>query len=119
MANNGSTTTTPRTKLAGRAVPPSLGSRPITEALPNQSSELLNALLALRDGDFTVRLPHDWTGLGGKIADTFNEIASANAKIANELNRVGTVVGKQGKTRQRVKFDRLSGAWGQMETSVN
>ncbi len=29
------------------------------------------------------------------------------------------MVGKQGKTRQRVKFDRLTGAWGEMETSVN
>jgi HAMP domain-containing protein len=80
---------------------------------------LLNALLALRDGDFSVRLPRDWTGVGGKIADTFNEIATANAKMAGELNRVGSVVGKQGKTRQRVKFDRLTGAWGQMEVSVN
>src|SRR5439155_26161008 len=32
---------------------------------------------------------------------------------------VGQGVGKQGRTRQRVKFDRSSGAWGQMETSVN
>ena len=39
--------------------------------------------------------------------------------MASELERVGTVVGKQGKTRQRVKFGRSSGAWGEMETSVN
>ena len=32
---------------------------------------------------------------------------------------MGTVVGKQGKTRQRVKFPRSTGAWGEMETSVN
>ena len=51
-----------------------------------------------------MRLPGDWTGLDGKIADTFNEIVAANARMASELERVGTVVGKQGKTRQRVKF---------------
>ena len=28
-------------------------------------------------------------------------------------------MGRQGKTRQRVKFDRSAGSWGQMETSVN
>src|SRR5215204_4791775 len=39
--------------------------------------------------------------------------------MASELERVGKVVGKQGKTRQRVKFGRPSGAWGEMETSVN
>ena len=74
---------------------------------------------AVRDGDFSVRLPGDWTGLEGKIADTVNEIIASNAKMARELERVGTVVGKQGKTRQRVKFGREQGAWGEMETSVN
>src|SRR5262245_37788480 len=39
-------------------------------------SELLRALQAVRDGDFSVRLPGDWTGLEGKIADTFNEIVA-------------------------------------------
>jgi HAMP domain-containing protein len=66
-----------------------------------------------------VRLPGDWTGIEGKIADTLNAIVASNATIAHELERVGTVVGRQGKTRQRVKFGRSSGAWGQMETSVN
>ncbi|HKE82455.1 MAG TPA: HAMP domain-containing protein [Vicinamibacterales bacterium] len=79
----------------------------------------MTALQAVRDGDFSVRLPGDWTGLEGKIADTLNEIVAANARIADELERVGTVVGKRGKTRQRVKFGRVGGAWGEMETSVN
>src|SRR5687767_7340916 len=73
----------------------------------------------MRDGDFSVRLPQDWVGIDGKIADTFNDIISANARIASELERVGHVVGKQGKTRQRVKFGRSQGAWGQMEGSFN
>jgi HAMP domain-containing protein/signal transduction histidine kinase/DNA-binding response OmpR family regulator len=82
-------------------------------------SELLRALQAVRDGDFSVRLPGDWTGLEGKIADTFNEIVASNARMASELERVGTVVGKQGQTRQRVKFGRPTGSWGDMEASVN
>src|SRR6185436_3843218 len=82
-------------------------------------SELLSALQAVRDGDFSVRLPGDWTGIEGKIADTFNEIVISNSKMASELERVGNVVGKQGKTRQRVKFARSSGSWGEMEGSVN
>ena len=82
-------------------------------------SELLRALQAVRDGDFSVRLPGDWTGLEGKIADTFNEIVASNARMASELERVGTVVGKQGQTRQRVKFGRPTGSWGEMEASVN
>ncbi|HZM93111.1 MAG TPA: HAMP domain-containing protein, partial [Vicinamibacterales bacterium] len=82
-------------------------------------SELLRVLQAVRDGDFSVRLPGDWTGLEGKIADTFNEIVASNARMASELERVGTVVGKQGQTRQRVKFGRPTGSWGEMEASVN
>jgi HAMP domain-containing protein/signal transduction histidine kinase/DNA-binding response OmpR family regulator len=81
--------------------------------------KLLQAMISMRDGDFSVRLPRNWTGLEGKIADTFNKIAASNGRMASELERVGQVVGKQGKTRQRVKFGHLSGAWGEMETSVN
>jgi HAMP domain-containing protein/CheY-like chemotaxis protein/signal transduction histidine kinase len=73
----------------------------------------------MRDGDFSVRLPGDWTGLEGKIADTFNEIVAANQKMAQELQRVGQVVGKEGKTRERTRFDQSKGAWGEMEVSVN
>jgi HAMP domain-containing protein len=80
---------------------------------------LLSALTAVADGDFSVRLPGDWTGLDGKIADKFNDIVAANRKLANELARVGQVVGRQGKTRQRMHFDRSGGAWGEMQVSIN
>jgi CheY-like chemotaxis protein/signal transduction histidine kinase/HAMP domain-containing protein len=73
----------------------------------------------MRSGDFSVRLPGDWIGLEGKIADTFNEIAAANHHMAQELQRVGHVVGKEGKTRERAHFARSHGAWGEMEVSIN
>ena len=82
-------------------------------------SELLRALQTVRDGDFSVRLASDQTGLAGKVADTFNEIVSANHRLAQELERVGQIVGKDGKTRHRMSSDRRSGAWGAMEHSVN
>ena len=66
--------------------------------------ELLHALQAMRIGDFSVRLPSDQTGLEGKIADTFNEIVAANERMAQQLEHVGQVVGREGKTRTRVKF---------------
>jgi HAMP domain-containing protein/DNA-binding response OmpR family regulator/nitrogen-specific signal transduction histidine kinase len=80
---------------------------------------VLIALQAMRDGDFSVRLPGDWTGLEGKIADTFNEIVATNQRMSHELHRVGHVVGKEGKTRERARFDQSKGAWGEMEASVN
>ncbi|MFO0748090.1 MAG: HAMP domain-containing protein [Myxococcota bacterium] len=81
--------------------------------------ELLRALQRVRDGDFSVRLPGDWTGLDGKIADTFNEIVARNEQIAAEVARVGDAVGKHGKIRQRVRFAAPGGAWAEMESSVN
>ncbi|HYS19174.1 MAG TPA: HAMP domain-containing protein, partial [Candidatus Binatia bacterium] len=80
---------------------------------------LLRALQQVRDGNFSVRLPVEWSGLSGKIADAFNDIVSSNARIADELERLGRAVGKEGKTRQRVSFGRPSQAWGEMEATVN
>src|SRR5579863_1472330 len=80
---------------------------------------LLRVLHAVRDGDFSVRLPSDKTGLAGKIADTFNEIVTSNERLAGELERAGQIVGKDCKTRHRMSSDRRSGAWGAMEDSVN
>jgi len=65
--------------------------------------ELLHALQAVRVGDFSVRLPGDQTGLKGKIADAFNEIVAANERMAEQLEHVGEVVGREGKTRTRVE----------------
>ncbi len=80
---------------------------------------LLQALLAVRDGDFSVRMPHDKEGLAGRIADTFNDIVSTNQQIAKQLEHVGQVVGKEGKTRQRLRIGLQTGSWGDMENSVN
>jgi HAMP domain-containing protein/CheY-like chemotaxis protein/signal transduction histidine kinase len=82
-------------------------------------SELLHALQAMRVGDFSVRMAGDRTGIEGKIADTFNEIVSANQRMAQQLDRVGQLVGREGKARHRVKFGLGDGAWGEMESSVN
>ncbi len=64
-------------------------------------------------------MPRDKEGLAGRIAETFNDIVAANQQMAMQLERVGQVVGKEGKTRQRVRFGLHSGAWVEMENSVN
>jgi len=80
---------------------------------------ILSCLQTMRDGDFSVRLPGSWTGLEGKIADTFNEIVAVNEQMAQELKRVGKAVGKEGRTRERTRFHESRGAWGEIEVSVN
>jgi HAMP domain-containing protein/CheY-like chemotaxis protein/signal transduction histidine kinase len=93
--------------------------KPFTNGKPDPSQELLHALQAMRSGDFSVRMTGDHLGIEGKIADTFNEIVAANQRMAQQLERVGQVVGREGKTRQRVKIGLASGSWADMEGSVN
>src|ERR1700748_1344325 len=95
------------------------GSVAVAEPADVDLDVILAQLQAVRDGNFSVRLPGSWVGLGGKIADTFNEIVAANQQMAQELRRVGQTVGKEGKTRERIRFHQPRGAWGDMETSVN
>ncbi len=80
---------------------------------------ILQNLQTMKDGDFSVRLPVTWIGLPGKIADSFNEIVTANEQMALELKRVGKAVGKEGKTRERIRVEQRRGAWNDMEVSVN
>src|SRR5258706_378813 len=84
-----------------------------------ERNQLLLALQAVREGDFGARLPCDWTGVDGKIADTFNDVVEANARMERELRRIGELVGKRGRTRQRMSCQYRSGAWGRIEDSVN
>ncbi|HET6463074.1 MAG TPA: HAMP domain-containing protein, partial [Candidatus Krumholzibacteria bacterium] len=81
--------------------------------------ELLRVFLAVRDGDFSVRLPEHWSGLYGKIADAVNDVVGANQAMADQLEEVGQAVGKEGKTKQRVRFPRAGGSWNDMEVSLN
>ncbi|MGB8538848.1 MAG: HAMP domain-containing protein [Acidobacteriaceae bacterium] len=95
------------------------GSIAVAEPADVHLDVILAQLQAVRDGNFSVRLPGSWIGLQGKIADTFNEIVAANQQMAKELRRVGQVVGKEGRTRERTRFYESRGAWGEMEVSVN
>ncbi len=82
-------------------------------------NELLDVLSAMQAGNFAVRLPGSKVGVAGKICDAFNTIVAANRRIALQLEHVGDVVGRQGKTRTRVRFGLSQGAWADMEESVN
>src|ERR1051326_6629883 len=67
-------------------------------------TELLHALQAMRVGDFSVRMAGDRVGLMGKTADTYNEFVSPTQRMPKELERVGRVVARAGRPRQRVRL---------------
>ncbi|MCU1343922.1 MAG: sensor hybrid histidine kinase [Acidimicrobiia bacterium] len=80
---------------------------------------LLAVLAQLKVGDFTARMPLDWTGMAGKVADGINEVISANQALEAELARVSDVVGQQGRLSQRVELVGMTQRWAGSVHSVN
>ncbi|WP_106796511.1 HAMP domain-containing protein [Rhizobium sp. H4] len=85
----------------------------------DDASALLEVLVAVRRGDFSVRMRSDLTGVTGKIADALNDIIAANQRMAQQLEHVGQVVGRDGRTSTRVRFGLSDGSWSEMEGSIN
>src|SRR5215472_9676679 len=82
-------------------------------------SLLLNTLVAFKEGDFSVRLPVDQTGVAGKINDVLNDIFRLNSQMAREFARISKTVGKEGKISQRAALGTVSGGWADCIDSVN
>ncbi|MFW9262362.1 HAMP domain-containing protein, partial [Nostoc sp. CALU 546] len=82
-------------------------------------NQLLRTLNAVKQGDFSARMPIDHTGVAGKIADTLNDIIDQNERMAAELQRIGNVVGKEGKIADRASLGNVRGSWSDCVTSVN
>ena len=80
---------------------------------------LLSVLAQVKDGDFTARMPLEWTGVAGKVADGLNDVIIANQALGAELARVSRVVGKEGKLSQRVVLGGRRQGWSGSVESVN
>jgi HAMP domain-containing protein/signal transduction histidine kinase/DNA-binding response OmpR family regulator len=83
------------------------------------SRQLLAAMLSYRNGNFTARMPSDLTGVNGKIADVFNEIALMSERRAHETARVSHAVGKEGKLKQRMSVPAAVGGWADEIAAIN
>ncbi|WP_421579074.1 HAMP domain-containing protein [Shinella sp. M31] len=83
------------------------------------ATALLEVLTAVRRGEFSSRMRPDLTGLAGKVADALNDIIAANERMAQQLEHVGQVVGRDGRTSTRVRFGLSDGRWSEMEGSIN
>src|SRR5882762_3111768 len=80
---------------------------------------LLAALRALRKGDFSVRVPIGLTGIDGEIGEAFNDVVELNEQMTKELERLGDVVGKEGKIGHRAKLPNATGSWASNIETVN
>jgi HAMP domain-containing protein/signal transduction histidine kinase/CheY-like chemotaxis protein len=80
---------------------------------------LLAALIAVRDGDFTVRMPVGSTGITGRVHDAFNDLVGLNQRMCKELQRIQQVVGKEGRIGQRASLGGAGGEWSDAVESLN
>ena len=80
---------------------------------------LLSVLAQVKGGDFSARMPLEWTGVAGKVADGLNDVIMANQALEAELARVSRVVGKQGALSQRVGLGGWAQSWSGSVESVN
>ena len=89
------------------------------EPAANTIRALLNALATLKSGDFSVRLPLDWVGIAGKVADTFNEVVALNQRMSRELGRLRETVGREGRINQRASLGAVEGTWAESVELIN
>ncbi len=81
--------------------------------------EILTVLARVKQGDFSARMPVEWTGLAGKVADTVNDVIMANQALETELVRISQVVGRQGELSQRMSLGSWSQNWLTSSDSIN
>jgi HAMP domain-containing protein/signal transduction histidine kinase len=98
------------------------GHRPSPEREPAdaQLGELLAALSAAANGDFSARVTVDGnSGVLRQIAQKFNRMAELNEALTNEITRVERVVRREGRMTETASLRGVTGGWSQIVSSVN
>ena len=74
---------------------------------PNRAFEgqLLEAMRAVRRGDFSVRLPASEPGMAGHLAEAFNDMVELNHRVELEVRRIRRIVGQAGRSRERASIE--------------
>ena len=78
----------------------------------------LNVLAAVKRGDFSARMPSNWTGSAGRVAAALNEIIESNQRLERELHRLSKRVGKEGQIK-RAPLGDAGGAWATTLDAIN
>src|SRR5205809_178882 len=82
------------------------------------SKVVLRVLAAVQRGDFSARMPSDWTGLAGKVAAALNAVIESNERLEHESRRQNLHGGKEGQVK-RAAIIHSGGAWPPTLDAVN
>jgi signal transduction histidine kinase/CheY-like chemotaxis protein/HAMP domain-containing protein len=80
---------------------------------------LLTVLAQVKQGDFSSRMPVNWSGLAGKVADGLNDVIASNQALETELARISEVVGHEGELSQRMAIGGWTQNWTKSVNSIN
>ncbi|MFY3745746.1 HAMP domain-containing protein [Anaeromyxobacter sp. Red801] len=109
--------------VAERTSTPPPGSHARLQALGPEDREelaqLVEVLKAAKAGDFSVRLPYRRDGLLSQAGELLNDLIALNEHAADELVRVGRVVGEEGRSTERASVGPARGAWAASVGAVN
>jgi HAMP domain-containing protein/signal transduction histidine kinase/DNA-binding response OmpR family regulator len=84
--------------------------RALNDADGIDTKETLRVLAAVQRGDFSARMPGDWSGSAGKVASALNDLIESNQRLEREIRRMSRHVGKEGEVR-RAGVGHADGAW--------
>jgi len=111
-----------RTSTIQVAEPPTPGLRKAdfrsakTEA---QLKEILRVLIALDSGNLSAHTTIEMGGVLGDIADTLNSVITRNREFTEELGRISTAVGREGRLSERATLGDVKGFWKSKVDAVN
>ena len=69
--------------------------------------------------EISPRLPADWPGIEGRIAEAFNQTIVREEIISREVRRLSATVGKEGRLKQRMSLPGAVGDWAVKADSIN
>ncbi len=90
-----------------------------TARAANEDELLIQALDALRQGDFGVRLPANLPGREGRIAGLLNAVIEKQSRLAQEIGGLARIVGHEGQLAHRASLPDASGCWAGMIDDLN
>src|SRR2546421_381693 len=123
-SHKGATVAAPDTKTRKKRSAPGAGTNGraaagVTVEVSKQDIQaLVKALRNARDGDLSVRLD-GMTGAMGDVSKAFNQLAERREGLAGELERVGKVIGREGRMTERAQLRGAKGSWAASVDAVN
>ncbi|MGH3306312.1 MAG: HAMP domain-containing protein, partial [Nocardioides sp.] len=108
-----------RTSGPVRKAPAPTNGSAVDEVDAAQLRRLLASMKSMRDGNFRRRMPVTGDGTMAELYEVYNEIAERQQHLASELNRVHRVVGREGRSSERLDVGMGEGGWARCIDAAN